>query len=90
MSDQAAGPGGFLDPEFLKCPYPFLKNIREAAPVMYLEGFGPDGMYLVSGYEVARQVLLDPGRFSNIVNIRSNQFTQISYLIHKGDLRSQE
>lgn len=56
----------FLDPEFLKCPFPMLKQLRETSPVMYLEQMG---MYLITGYEEAREVLLNPERFSNMVNI---------------------
>jgi len=55
---------GFLDPDFLQCPYPLLKQIREGAPVMFME---PMNLFLVSGYEVARTVLMDPARFSNEV-----------------------
>ena len=60
----------FLDPEFLKCPYPFLKQIREAAPVMFME---PMNMFLVSGYEAARTVLMDPERFSSEVNVSGRE-----------------
>lgn len=58
----------FLDPEFLKCPFPMLKQLRETSPVMYLEQMG---MYLITGYEEAREVLLNPERFSSMVNIPS-------------------
>ena len=58
----------FLDRQFLKCPYPRFKQLREAAPVMHMEQMG---MYLVTGYEQAREILLSPGRFSSQVNIPS-------------------
>ena len=58
----------FLDPEFLKCPFPMFKQLREDAPIMFMEQMG---MYLVTGYDQAREVLLSPGRFSSQVNIPS-------------------
>lgn len=58
----------FLDPEFLKCPYPTFKQLRETAPVMHMEQMG---MYLVTGYDQARKVLLNPDRFSSQVDIPS-------------------
>ena len=58
----------FLDPDFLKCPFPMFKQLREVAPVMYMEEMG---MYLVTGYDQAREILLNPGRFSSQVHIPS-------------------
>ena len=58
----------FLDPEFLKCPFPMFKQLREAAPVMHMEQMD---MYLVTGYDQAREILLSPDRFSSQVNIPS-------------------
>ena len=58
----------FLDPDFLKCPFPMCKQLREVAPVMYMEEMG---MYLVTGYDQAREILLNPGRFSSQVHIPS-------------------
>ena len=56
----------FLDPEFLKCPFPMFKQLRETSRVMFLEQMG---MYLITGYEEAREVLLNPDRFSSVINI---------------------
>ena len=56
----------FLDPEFLKCPFPMFKQLRETSRVMFLEQMG---MYLITGYEEARKVLLNPDRFSSVINI---------------------
>jgi len=38
----------FLDPEFLKCPFPMFKQLRDDAPIMFMEQMG---MYLVIGYD---------------------------------------
>ncbi len=58
--------GKFFDPEFHKCPYPVLSEIRAEAPVQFVEAMG---MYLVTGYDEARTILTDTQRFSNIVSI---------------------
>ena len=50
----------FLDPEFLKCPFPMFKQLRDDAPIMFMEQMG---MYLVTGYDQAREILLSPDRF---------------------------
>jgi cytochrome P450 len=64
MTETEVQPVGFLDPEFIKCPFPTLKQLREAAPVMFIE---PMNMFMVLGYEAAREVLTDPARFSSKV-----------------------
>ena len=51
----------FLDPEFLKCPFPMFKQLRDDAPIMFMEQMG---MYLVTGYDQVREILLNPDRFS--------------------------
>lgn len=81
MSEQPVQQLGFLDPEFLKCPFPMLKQIREAAPVMFLE---PLNAYLVSGYDVARKVLLDIERFSNEVNIPGRTTNEAQRIVEEG------
>ena len=58
----------FLDPEFLKCPFPMFKQLRDDAPITFMEQMG---MYLVTGYDQAREILLSPDRFSSQVNIPS-------------------
>ena len=80
MSEQAAQPV-FLDPEFLKCPFPMLKQIRESAPVMFVE---PLNVYLVSSYDVARTVLLDTARFSNEVNIPGRSTSTAERIVEEG------
>ena len=71
----------FLDPEFLKCPYPFLKQIRETASVMFFE---PLNVYLVSGYEAARTVLLDTARFSNELTIPGRSTGEAERIVAEG------
>ena len=80
---EKTAPGGFLDPEFLKCPFPVLKQIRETAPVMYLELMGR-GLYLVSGYDAVRRVLLDPVHFSSIVNVPGRTTPEAQKIVEKG------
>ena len=58
----------FLDPNFLKCPFPMFKQLRDDAPIMFMEKMG---MYLATGYDQAREILLSPDRFSSQVNIPS-------------------
>lgn len=70
----------FLDPEFLKCPFPMFKQLREAAPVMHMEQMG---MYLVTGYDQAREVLLNPDRFSSQVNIPSRHSEEATKIVEE-------
>jgi cytochrome P450 len=70
----------FLDPAFLKCPFPMFKQLREAAPVMYNEQMG---MYLVTGYDQTREILLNPDRFSSQVNIPSRHSEAASKIVEE-------
>ena len=70
----------FLDPEFLKCPFPMFKQLREAAPVMHMEQMS---MYLVTGYDQAREILLSPDRFSSQVNIPSRYSETASKIVEQ-------
>jgi cytochrome P450 len=54
----------FLDPEFLKCPFPMFKQLRDASPVMHMEEMG---MYIVTGYDEAREILMNPDPFSSMM-----------------------
>jgi len=56
----------FLDPDFLQCPFPVFRQMRETAPVMYMDELKT---FVVTGYTQAREILLAPERFSNQVNI---------------------
>jgi cytochrome P450 len=71
----------FHDPEFLKCPYPLLKQIRETTPVVFHE---PLNLYLVSGYEAARTVLLDTARFSNELAIPGRSSSEAERVVREG------
>jgi len=81
MSEPQMQPIGFFDPEFVKCPFPVLKQIRESAPVMFVE---PLNVYLVSGYDVARTVLLDTRRFSNEVSIPGRTTSEAERIVAEG------
>ena len=81
MAEEMPQQTGFLDPEFLQCPYPFLKQIRETAPVMFFE---PLNLYLVSGYDAARAVLLDTVRFSNELNIPGRSTSEAERVVAEG------
>lgn len=72
---------GFLSPEFLANPHPTLKALRESAPVMYFE---PMNLYLALGYDAVRAILMDPDRFSNIVNIPGRTVAEAEKIIHAG------
>lgn len=53
--------GKFLETEeFLECPFPMYKELREAEPVRYMPGHD---LYLVTSYEVATHVLRTPEDF---------------------------
>ena len=57
-----------LDPftdEFQQCPYPTLAALRRTSPVQALV---EPGWYVVTTMDLVREVLTDPGRFSNQVS----------------------
>jgi cytochrome P450 len=51
-----------LDPEALRCPFPYYERLRAEAPVTYVESIGA---WVVSRYDDIRQVLGQVERFSN-------------------------
>lgn len=53
------------DPEFTKDPYQFYHELRSRGPIHLLE---PSGVWLVTGYEAAIEVLRSPHIFSSQVN----------------------
>ena len=53
-----------FDPETLKCPYEFYERLRAEAPVYQIPGFG---MYLVSKYELIREVVKNTAIWSSSV-----------------------
>ena len=53
-----------FEPETLKCPYPFYERLRAEAPVYLIPGFG---MYLVSTYELIREVVKNTAVWSSAV-----------------------
>ena len=60
-----------LDPftdEFQQCPYPTLAALRRTSPVQALV---EPGWYVVTTMDLVREVLTDPGRFSNQVSRRT-------------------
>ena len=60
-----------LDPftdEFQQCPYPALAALRRTSPVQALV---EPGWYVVTTMDLVREVLTDPGRFSNQVSRRT-------------------
>jgi cytochrome P450 len=60
-----------LDPftdEFQQCPYPTLAALRRSSPVQALV---EPGWYVVTTMDLVREVLTDPGRFSNQVSRRT-------------------
>ncbi len=52
----------FVDPQVHQCPFAFYKAAREEAPVHYMEEVG---MYLITSYDLLRDVLKDSDTFSN-------------------------
>jgi hypothetical protein len=54
--------GTLLDAAVQKCPFPFYRSLREQQPVVYMPEIGG---YYVASYDLAREILLDPIRFSN-------------------------
>ena len=60
-----------LDPftdEFQQCPFPALPAVRARSPVQALV---EPGWYIVATMDLVREVLTDPGRFSNQVSRRT-------------------
>jgi cytochrome P450 len=51
-----------LDPSTVECPFPFYEALRSSDPVFRVPGHG---WFLVSSYEHAVEVLMDPVRFSS-------------------------
>ena len=51
-----------LDPELIRCPYPFYAQLHEQAPV---HRDATTGMVLIANYEDMRRVIRDPVTFSN-------------------------
>ena len=51
-----------LDPELIRCPYPFYAQLHDEAPV---HRDPATGMYLVARYADMMRVIKDPGTFSN-------------------------
>lgn len=60
----------FLDPDLQKCPYHFNQQLRSEAPV-YLEP--KTGYYLVSTYELIKEIKNNPTLFSNTFNANGGQ-----------------
>lgn len=59
---QALADQSLLNPQTQQCPFSFYKQVREEAPVYYM----PDmGMYLITSYDLMRDVLKDSETFSN-------------------------
>ena len=52
----------FMDPAVHQCPFPFYQAAREEAPIHYMEEVD---MFLVSTYDLMREVLKDSETFSN-------------------------
>ena len=53
-----------FDPDTLKCPYEFYRRLRAEAPVYRVPGFG---LYLVSTYELIREVVKNTAIWSSAV-----------------------
>lgn len=51
-----------LDPQTVECPFPFYEAMRSSDPVYRVPGYE---WFLVSSYEHAVEVLMDPARFSS-------------------------
>ena len=71
---------GLLSPEFLADPYPRLKELRNSGPVSFIE---PMNLYIAVGYEAARAILLDRGRFSNKVSIPGRSVPEADRIIEE-------
>ena len=71
---------GLLSPEFLANPYPMLKLLRDQAPLAFIE---PMNMYVAVGYDAARAILMDPRRFSSIVNIPSRSVDEANRIVNE-------
>jgi cytochrome P450 len=52
---------GLLDPSLVQCPYPFYDALRKDAPVTEV----PDIGFLVTRYDLVKQVVLNPGLYSS-------------------------
>jgi 4-methoxybenzoate monooxygenase (O-demethylating) len=67
-------PGCDIDPfsdEFLAGPFPFLDDIREAGPVVYLDRYGA---YAVARHEQVHAVLREPRVFSSAAGVGITNF----------------
>jgi cytochrome P450 len=65
MSDQKEKPlseFNIFDPEMIECPFPYLKRLRDEAPVYRDEA---SGIFQVTNYELICQVARDAKTFSN-------------------------
>lgn len=51
-----------LDMDTLKCPYPAFSALREVAPISWSESMGS---WIVTDYELLKEILHDPHNFSN-------------------------
>jgi cytochrome P450 len=52
---------GLLDPNLVRCPYPFYDSLRENAPVVEI----PDLGFLVTRYDLVKEVVLNPEVYSS-------------------------
>lgn len=52
---------GLLDPELVRCPYPFYDSLRDNAPVVEIPNLG----FLVTRYDLVKEVVLNPGLYSS-------------------------
>ena len=64
MTKKTLADYSLFDPETLKCPYEFYERLRAEAPVYQIPGFG---MYLVSKYELIREVVKNTAIWSSSV-----------------------
>lgn len=62
---EKTGGANLMDPAVQQCPYPAYDWLLENAPVYWDEGMG---MFIVTGYELLREVVRDPATYSSELN----------------------
>jgi cytochrome P450 len=55
--------GSLMDPATQQCPFPMYKEMREHAPVHYIEDMG---IYMVTSYDLLMEVMRNPKIYSNL------------------------
>ena len=61
--------GSLMDPSIQQCPFPMYKELREHAPVHYIEEMG---IYMVTSYELLMEAMRNTDIYSNLRSVANS------------------